>query len=168
MTLPLAGSVAHQIYQAMARGMLLLPGKPNLYLLWSIPVVILLIDLSLSLYCWKLKEIKELTPEAKSKKEEFHSRWYVSAALLLPISFVSYFSYIEGIRMPGVAILLFNPVIGIIAAIVAIFRAWELSLIAIIGVILYFIYLGIAALPVSIAIIIGSIIISYGFYKYKR
>lgn len=30
------------------------------------------------------------------------------------------------------------------------------------GVVLYYIYLGIAALPVSVAIIIGSVIIVYG------
>lgn len=119
---------------------------------------------------------KELTPEAKAEQEQKNkefdiwSKWYVrypSAVLMLGVAYIGYITYLKGIRLPGIAILLFNPVSAVIAVIVAIFSAWELSLLALIAVILYYAYLGIAALPTSVAIIVGSIVIAYGINKYK-
>lgn len=166
-TLLLSGYVASLLLQGMEEG--LLSGKQNLYFFWSFPTAILVIGFLLSFYHLRRKKVKELTPESevriKEKQEKFYSRWYVryfGVVCGLVIAFVSYISYTEDIRMHGLGLLAFNPVTGVIASIIAIFGAWELSLIAIIGAVLYFTYLGIAALPVSVAIIIGSIIIAYG------
>ena len=109
----------------------------------------------------------------KKREEEFYSRWYVrylSAAFMLGWAYACYFIYTKGMTLqfleykPGlpslIFTLLFNPITGIVVTIIAIFNAWEISLIVIAGVVLYYTYLGIAALPVSVAIIIGSIIIA--------
>ncbi len=105
-------------------------------------------------------------------------KWYARypvAIFALGWAYICYKAYINGLdfeTLKGakgglVAYLLINPVIGVIMVVAAIFHAWEISLIAVVVVILYYIYLGVAALPVSVAIIIGSMIIAYGVYKYK-
>ena len=123
----------------------------------------------------------ELTPEAqeqrkielKENNEQLWREWYIRypiAILMLGVAYISYKLYasnLSGVRLPAMALLLLNPISGGIAAVVAIFNAWELSLLVIIAVIIYFLYLGIAALPTSVAIIVGSIIIAYGVNKYK-
>ncbi len=113
---------------------------------------------------------KEAKQKTKEREDQFYSKWYMryfGVICALIIAYISYVSYTTGFRMNGLGLLLFNPVTGIISAIVAIFGAWEISLIAVVVVILYYIYIGMAALPVSVAIIIGSMIIAYGVYKYK-
>ena len=109
----------------------------------------------------------------RAYQEEFYSRWYVrylSAAFMLAWAYACYIIYTKGMTLkfleykPGLPSLMFtlllNPITGIVVTIIAIFNAWEISLIVIAGVVLYYTYLGIAALPVSVAIIIGSIIIA--------
>ena len=119
---------------------------------------------------------KELTPEAKAEQElkdkefDLWSKWYIrypTSILMLGVAYISYTAYIKGIRLPGLALLLLNPVSGVIAVVIAIFNAWELSLLVLIGVILFYMFQGIAALPTSVAIIIGAIIIAYAVNKYK-
>ena len=109
-----------------------------------------------------LKAKNQLTPEAaeqvkkqhKKWEEEFYSRWYVrylGAVFMLGWAYVCYIIYTKGMTLPGLSILLLNPITGIVVTIIAIFNAWEISLIVIAGVVLYYTYLGIAALPVSVA-----------------
>ena len=64
--------------------------------------------------------------------------------------------------------LLLNPITGIVVTIIATFNAWEISLIVIAGVVLYYTCLGIAALPVSVTIIIGSVIIACGLITKQK
>ena len=133
-----------------------------------------------------IKAKNQLTPEAaeqvkkqhKKWEEEFYSRWYVrylSAAFMLAWAYACYIIYTKGMTLkfleykPGLPSLMFtlllNPITGIVVTIIAIFNAREISLIVIAGVVLYYTYLGIAALPVSVAIIIGSIIIAAAIVK---
>ncbi len=128
---------------------------------------------SVAIHLYTLK--KEMTVEAieeKKQKEdkelETLNKWYIrypSSILLIAIALISYVSYTKGIIMHGKAILLFNPITGTLAAIIAIINTRELTIAAIAIAILYYTYLGIAALPVSVAIIIGSIIIAYAVNK---
>ncbi len=113
-------------------------------------------------------EAIEEKKQKEDKELETLNKWYIrypSSILLIAIALISYVSYTKGIIMHGKAILLFNPITGTLAAIIAIINTRELTIAAIAIAILYYTYLGIAALPVSVAIIIGSIIIAYAVNK---
>jgi hypothetical protein len=122
----------------------------------------------------------QLTPEsekeAKQKTKEWEEylmkKWYArypASIFALAWAYVCYVAYTKGLDFGGKPLLyiVINPVIGIIMVVAAIFHAWEISLIVITLVVLYYLYLSIAALPISVAIIVASIIIAYGIYKYK-
>ena len=117
----------------------------------------------------------------KKWEEEFYSRCYVrylSAAFMLGWAYACYIIYTKGMALkfleykPGLPslllALLLNPITGIVVTIIATFNAWEISLIVIAGVVLYYTCLGIAALPVSVAIIIGSVIIACGLITKQK
>ncbi len=115
---------------------------------------------------------KELKQQSKEWEEKLMKKWYVrypASIFALALAYVCYVAYTKGLDFSGkpLVYIVINPVIGIIMVITAIFHAWEISLTVITLVVLYYLYLGIAALPISVAIIVGSIIIAYGIYKYK-
>lgn len=137
--------------------------------------------LSIALAFFILKAKYQLTSEAtevakqqaKEWEEKLMEKWYIrypTSIFALGWAYVCYKAYINGLDLEvlkGFKYFLINPVTGLLMVVVAIFRAWEVSLIVITGVVLYYLYLGIVILPVSVAIIFGSIIIAYSVYKYK-
>lgn len=135
-----------------------------------------LISLGLCIFLWNIKT--ELTIEeaelgaqqAKEFEEEFWSRWYVryvGSIFMLALAYACFIAWNEDIRIDGLRLIFISPVVGIICAIIAIVNAWELSVFCIIIGFGYLLFIGVAMLPVSISIIIGSLIIAYAVKRYK-
>lgn len=110
---------------------------------------------------------EEAGKKVKLAEEDIYDKWYIryaGAVFMLIMALVSFVSYIEGIQHRGLGLLLFNPVMGMISSLAAITLAWELSCIvitlaALCGII-YGLFLIIKIFPVSVALILGAIIIA--------
>lgn len=101
--------------------------------------------------------------EIKYPLQKHWVKWYVRysfSLLYASIAIALFFSWSSG-SVSGKAYLLVNPVVATLFGIFAIVRSYELALGLIILGILYFLYLGVTALPVSIAIILGALIIAW-------
>lgn len=114
---------------------------------------------------------KEKNKEKKRKKEELESKWYFRypiALFLLGFAWVTYKIYHDDSNLAtrGIGILLFNPLVSTVVTIGALIQAWEISLIVISLGMIWLMYLGIAALPTSAAIVIGALIIALAI-KYR-
>ena len=136
-------------------------------LFWLFPVTIFSGGIYLSWRAWQKKVKKMLSPESlislKSKQEEFETKWYFRyffSLIFLAVSYASFVAYIDDTRISGLALLVVNPISGILFCILALISGWEIALAVTIGVVLYYLFLGVAALPVSLAIILGAIIIA--------
>lgn len=126
-------------------------------------------------YGWNAKT--ELTIEekieagAKSKKfkEELEGKWYFRypmAIFMLGIAFIVFQISESDIKLYGVSTIVFNPIVAALAAICALIIAWEILLITIGLGIVWLLFIGISALPTSVAIIIGAITIAVAI-KYR-
>lgn len=133
--------------------------------LWLLPF--LLLGLFLSYRYWTTTHVAEVTPEAKQralaeqsfarrKAEELNNKWYVRYPL-------------AGLMFWGAWHLLeTKPDRWWLAAIMALFAAFfarEISLFVIAIGAIYLLFQGVASLPVSVAIIIGAIIIASAVKK---
>jgi hypothetical protein len=128
--------------------------------LWLLPF--LFTGLWLTWRFWKTTYVTELTLEAQERKEaveretlqkaaEFEERWYVRYPIALLILWGAWYIFEKKPNAWWVAA---------IAAFAALYYARELALFALSIGLLYALFQGIAALPVSVAIIIGAIIIA--------
>ena len=106
----------------------------------------------------------------KVEETSLTSRWYIRYLIALAYCSVGTLGLVAWGQgnlqyTSGAIFLLFNPVTACICMIAATLYAWELSLILVFLLICYFLYLGAALLPTSVAVIIGAIIIAYAFNK---
>jgi len=99
-------------------------------------------------------------------KDKWYWR-YLHATFLFTVAFFAFKFWLEGVRASGMLLLLVNPVVPIILAVGALIIAWELALIFIAISIIYFTYIGLSALPISVAIIIGFSLVALAVYKKK-
>lgn len=143
-----------------AFGYVLVQGQVGMETLWLLPF--LLTGLWVSYRYWKTTHLTEPTPEAQErqrtaelekqrKAEEFENKWYVRYPIAVLILWGAW--YIVD-KKPD------SWWIAALVALAAIYFARELALLLIGIGLIYLLFQGIAALPVSIAIIIGAIIIA--------
>ena len=123
----------------------------------------------LAAYVWQID--KEHTEEAKAlqkaKYDALWFKWYVRYPLSILYCGIAYLGFLawQQDRYPsGIVLLLANPITAVICAIAAIAFAWELSLALIAFGVVYLAYLGVASLPVSVAVIVGAILIAIAVY----
>ena len=98
-------------------------------------------------------------------------RWYIRylvAAFMLGMSYITFQINSEGIELKILALLLFNSITFWVYIACGVFYAWELSLLIVAIAFLFFLFKGISMLPVSVAVILGSLIIAYSVWKFKR
>lgn len=95
------------------------------------------------------KQVKEA--EAARRAAVMEDRWYFRYPLAALMLFGAWWIVGEKEKLWWLAILL---------VIVAAFQARELSLLILAGVVVYLLFQGVAALPVSVAVIIGAVIIA--------
>lgn len=95
------------------------------------------------------KQIKEA--EAARRAAEMEDRWYYRYPLAALMLFGAWWIVGEKEKLWWLAVLL---------VIVAAFQAREFSLLILAGVVVYLLFQGIVALPVSVAVIIGAVIIA--------
>ena len=118
---------------------------------------------------------KELTDyglqQRKAVEERFFDAWYFRYPFAVFCSGLAYLSLLEYLSdhqpVPGLLVLFINPVIGVVWAIGALVAARELSLLLIVLGVGYLLFTGVAALPLSIAVILGAGIIAFAIYKAK-
>jgi MFS family permease len=168
-TLLLSGYLTHLLHKISLYSKL-----ENFNLLWLFPIFIFIIGLSFTWLCWNKKEKKVLTPESvlilKARKKDLESKWYFRyffSVILLVSSYASLIAYLDGINVSGLALIVVNPISGILTAVGALIFGWEIALVTIIGVVLYYFFLGVSALPVSLAIILGALLIATIMYRRK-
>ncbi len=95
------------------------------------------------------RQVKE--EESQRRYAEIVNRWYIRYPIAAFLVYVAWwFAEQKGDQWW----------LSIGGLIMAVYFAREISLLVIIGVVLYMLFQGIAALPVSVAVIIGAIIIS--------
>jgi len=103
-------------------------------------------------------------------QDEFWGRWYIrllNATFMIAIAFSSFHVWASGGNAKGIFILLVNPITPLLLGGLAILVAWEFSLITIILAIIFFVFVGLASLPISLAIIIGFSILAWGVANKK-
>ena len=167
LTLFVSGYSLNKAYLIWSHG---LAGDIGL-LIFLLPLFIFGLGILLSYYFWNQKVSLELTEETKDKlkirEDAFFARWYIRYALAfvgLSIAYGSYVSYLYDLNVKGLFILVFNPIVGSLMAVGAIFQAKEISLSIIVLGSLYYLFIGLSSLSVSVAIIIGSLIIAIAIY----
>jgi len=94
--------------------------------------------------------------EIQAREAEFADRWYVRYALASVCLWVAW--HFLTLESPKVWV-------AVIAAIFAALAAREISLLIILFGIGYLLFVGIAALPISVAVIVGSILIALAIRK---
>jgi len=99
-------------------------------------------------------------------QEKWYWRYFYSF-FSITIAFFAFKAWSEGVSPSGLALLLINPVAPVILAVAAIFSAWELSLILIACAVIYFTFMGLASLPIPVAIIVGFLLVAITIYKKK-
>jgi len=101
--------------------------------------------------------------EIKYPLQKYWIKWYVrySFSLLYVSIAISLFITWSSGSVNGKAFLLVNPVVASLFGVFAIVRSYELSFGLILIGMLYLLYIGVTALPVSIAIIVGALIIAW-------
>lgn len=118
---------------------------------------------------------KELTEyglqQTKSAEDRFFEAWYFRypfAALCSGLAYLSLLEYLSDQRsVPGLLVLFINPILGVVWALSALVAARELSLLLIVLGVGYLLFTGVAALPLSIAVLLGAGIIAFAIYKAK-
>jgi len=118
---------------------------------------------------------KELTEyglqQRKSAEDRFFDAWYFRYPFAVFCSGFAYLSLLEYLSdqrsAPGLLVIFINPVFGVVWALGALVAARELSLLLIVLGVGYLLFSGVAALPLSIAVILGAGIIAFAIYKAK-
>ncbi len=101
--------------------------------------------------------------EIKYPIQEHWVKWYVRysfSLLYVSIAIALFIAWSSG-TVNGKAYILVNPVVASLFGIFAILRSYELALGLIVIGMFYLLYIGVTALPVSIAIILGALIIAW-------
>jgi prepilin signal peptidase PulO-like enzyme (type II secretory pathway) len=96
-------------------------------------------------------------------QKDISSRWFVrypGAIFMIGIAYLTLVAWVSGIHLQGMMLLMLNPFAGIIYTTIAIFSAWELSLLLTVVGIAFLLFKGLMALPLSFAIILGAIIVA--------
>jgi hypothetical protein len=148
-----------------AFGYVVIMDQVGLETLWLLPF--LLTGLWLARRFWKTTYVTALTAEAQAnrqaaeaenqrKAEEFEGRWYFRYPLAVLMLWGAWFMLEKKPHLWWMAAIL---------ALAALVQARELALLAIGIGLIYAVFQGIAALPVSVAIIIGAIIIASALRK---
>ncbi|MBW4966258.1 hypothetical protein KZZ04_07750 [Pseudoalteromonas sp. CR1] len=113
---------------------------------------------------YSVQEIEHL----QKSYDSFWRKWYVRAinsAFMTAVAFFSFQTWLQGANASGVFLLMVNPIFPPIIAVLSLFNAWEVSLAIIVFGMVYLTFIGLSAISVSAAIIVGSIIIAFGIYK---
>ncbi len=137
----------------------------GLQTLWLLPSF--LVGLFLSFKFWSTTHIEQLTPAAQEKireqeaeecrkQEEYDDKWYFRYPIAIFMLYGAYWIINERENLWWAAIL---------ALLVAAFQAREVSLFLLAGGIIYLIFQVVSALPVSLAIVLGAIIIASSLKK---
>ena len=101
------------------------------------------------------RELEERA-ETQRKEDEFYSRWYVRYSLAAICLWGSWHFLTAKNEQVWLAV---------IAALMAALFAREISFLIIVLGVLYLLFIGVAALPVSVAVVIGAIIIAFAIRK---
>lgn len=114
-----------------------------------------------------------LDQEYRSKHGDtgLSERWFVRYPLscfILLIAFVFYKMWLEGFKVQGVLHIFVNPIAPAVFTVIALVNTWELTLAVVILAMLYFLSVGLAAIPVSAAVIVGSLLIACAIVKLKN
>jgi hypothetical protein len=133
--------------------------------------VIGLAGIVLSVYIWKTSvELTEFgVEEDKRRTQRQLSAWhfrYPYALFCMCLALISYQAWLSEQQFSSAALILaLNPISGVLWAILALISAKELSLFVIACALGYFVFIGVAALPVSVAILLGAGIVALTIYK---
>jgi hypothetical protein len=117
------------------------------------------------------RETRDQEYRLKSGDIRLSEQWFIRyplSCLLLAFAFFSYKMWLEGVRVQGILHIFVNPIMPAILTLIALANTWELTLAAVIISMLYLSFIGIAALPLSIAVIVGSLIIAYALVIKKK
>jgi hypothetical protein len=101
--------------------------------------------------------------EIKYPLQKYWAKWYVRysfSLLYVSIAIALFMGWSSG-SVNGKAYIIVNPVIASLFGIIAIVKSYELALGLITIAMFYLLYIGVTALPVSIAIILGAVIIAW-------
>ncbi len=135
------------------------------YLVWG-TLLAIFVDISLLGTSETLEKPAELTT---NNIDYWWKKWFVrySLSVLYFLIALILFEGWHNNEARGLGILLINPIFSGLVSIYAIFKAWELSLLLISIGLLYLLYVGITMLPVTVAILLGVIVISWAIVAYK-
>ncbi|WP_447937677.1 hypothetical protein [Thermomonas fusca] len=112
--------------------------------------------------CWATRQVREPSPEVKAaaaareqeelrKAHEFESKWYFRYPMAALMAGGGIYLIVENERIWW---------LGALLCIVALFQAWEMLLLGLLAGAIYLVFKGIAALPISVAIVVGALIIA--------
>lgn len=94
--------------------------------------------------------------ESARQSDELISRWYLRYPIAAVMLLAAYWAAVKAVHLWWLALLL---------VVVAALEAWELSLLALAGLVAYWLFKGVAALPVSVAVVVGALIIATALRK---
>lgn len=150
---------------------------PFFFLNRDFPVIFLILGIAgMGTAIFVFTQKKELTPYGreieKAKEQKLLDAWYFRYPLAVAccgLAVLSLIVWLEDRQLgSGPFFLLLNPVTGILWAITGLLLAWELSLLILVVGVGYLAFLGISAIPTSVAVITGALIISYTVYLSRR
>jgi len=131
-------------------------------LLWMLYAVYLGLCMVYTYKCWTTRHIRDLAPEVKAaakaqelkeqlEREEAAGKWYSRYPLAALMTGGGMYLILERESLWWV---------GGILCLIALLLAWEVLLIGLVIGVFYFIFQGIAALPLSVAVVVGAVIIA--------